>query len=172
MVTGFYITENNNRYAGVLNYKISGLMINRATYSVSILDGTDNGGGETPVVSGSQTFVSTGAEVQGITPQYLVDNMKEGCYFMGCCVIGGHGNDAQIQSVYNWTLNLGYINAKAWVTSIDGIALAKEISQYFGITFHKEWSLEYWCNHYWVLDTNGKEVLNAAGLYFVGNCLI
>ena len=169
-VTGFDITDDNNGYAGVLNYEISGLMINRATYSVAILDGTDNGGGETPVVSGSQTFVSTGTGVQGITPQYLVANMKEGCYFMGCCVIGGLGNDAQIQSAYNWALNLGYINAKAWVTSIDGIALAKEISQHFGTTFHKGWSLEYGCNHYWVLDTNGKEVFNAAGLYFVGNC--
>ena len=86
-VTGFDITDDNNGYAGVLNYEISGLMINRATYSVAILDGTDNGGGETPVVSGSQTFVSTGTGVQGITPQYLVANMKEGCYFMGCCVM-------------------------------------------------------------------------------------
>ena len=173
-VTGFDINDDNNGYAGILGYEISGLMINRASYSVAILDGTtDNGGnegGESTIISGSQTFVSTGTGVKGITPQYLVPNMKDGCFFMGCCVIGGLGSDAQIQDAYYWALNLGYINDKAWVTNIDGIALAKAISEHYGTTFHKGWSLEYGCNHYWVLDTNGKEVFNASGLYFIGNC--
>ena len=72
-------------------------MINRATYSVAILDDTnDNEGGETPVISGSQTFVSTGTGVQGITPYYLVHKMEEGQFFIDCCVIGGLVNDAQI----------------------------------------------------------------------------
>ena len=59
-------------------------MINRATYSVTILDSsTDNGGngeGESTIISGSQTFVSTGTGVKGITPQHLVPNIREGCF--------------------------------------------------------------------------------------------
>ena len=105
-----------------------------------------------------------------ITPQYLIPHMGEGCYFMGCCVICGLGNDEQIQESYRWGLSLGYINDLAWVTVIDGLILAKRISEHFGTTFHKGWTLKYGCNHYWVLDLNKNEVFNDAGLYFKGNC--
>ena len=155
-VTGFDIYDDMYGYAGNLNNEISGLMIKGCKYAVAILQG--------------QIFVSYGTGVQDITPQYLVPNMKEGCYFMGCCVIGGLGNDEQIQDAYRWSLSLGYINDLAWVTSIDGLILAKRISDHYGTTFHKGWTLQYGCNHYWVLDLNGNEVFNAAGLGFIGNC--
>ena len=76
---------------------------------------------------------------------------------MGCCVIGGLGNDAQIQAAYTWALNLGYINSRAWVVGCGGIDLAQKISAHFGTTFHKGWSLQdVNCNHYWVVDNNYK----------------
>ena len=158
-VTGFDINDDIYGYAGNLGDEISGLMIQGCKYAVAISKG-----------GGIQVFVDYGTGVRDITPQYLVPHMGEGCYFMGCCVIGGLGNDEQIQEAYRWALSLGYINDLAWVTAIDGLILAKRISEHFGTTFHKGWTLEYGCNHYWVLDLNKNEVFNAAGLYFKGNC--
>ena len=161
-VNGYNINDSNNGYAGILGYEISGLMIKGCTYAVAYSESL-------PPSNKGQVFVSTGTGVQGITPQYLVPNMAEGCYFMGCCVIGGLGNDAQIQNAYQWSLGKGYINERAWVTALDGLVLAKRISDYYGTTFHKGWTLQKGCNHWWVLDLNGKEVFNAAGLYYKGN---
>ena len=165
-VTGYNINDDDYGYAGVLGNEISGLMINGcSSYAVAVTDSTDD-----PVIppTKEQVFVNTGTGVQGITPQYLVANMAEGCYFMGCCVIGGLGNDNQIQSAYTWCLSNGYINDRAWV-NIDSIALAKQISQHFGTTFHSGWKLQdIGCNHHWVVDGNGKEVFNASGLGYKG----
>ena len=166
-VSGFNINDDINGYAGILGYEISGLMISGCTYAVAIIK--ENEPVNPPINTNTQKFVSTGTGVEGITPQYLVPNMAEGCYFMGCCVIGGLGNDAQIQAAYRWALNLGYINSRAWVVGCGGIDLAQKISAHFGTTFHKGWSLQdVNCNHYWVVDNNYKEVFNAAGLYYKG----
>ena len=169
-VSGYNINDDDNGYAGILGYEISGLMVNGCTYAVAITDGPiDPVDVNPPINTKGQKFVSTGTGVEGITYQYKVDNMAEGCFFMGCCVIGGLGNDAQIQLAYHWALNNGYINSKAWVTGCDGITLAKKISQHFGTTFHSGWALrDVNCNHYWVVDNNNREVFNAAGLYYKG----
>ena len=110
-VTGYNINDDDYGYAGVLGNEISGLMINGcSSYAMAVTDSTDD---HVIPSTNEQVFVNTGTGVQGITPQYLVANMAEGCYFMGCCVIGGLGNDDQIQSAYTWCLSNGYINDKA-----------------------------------------------------------
>lgn len=165
-VTGYNTNDDNNGYAGVLGYEISGVMINDcSSYAVAYYV---SGGGDDDIPSGNQVFVSTGTGVQGITPQYLVPNMAEGCLFMGCCVIGGLGNDEQIQEAYTWSLSNGYINSRAWV-NIDASTLALKISQHFGTTFHTGWKLQdIGCDHHWVVDGSGKEVFNASGLGYKG----
>ena len=171
-VNGYNTNDDYNGYAGILGADISGVMINGCSnYAVAYY--VDEGG-DTPNIpsTSSQVFVSTGTGVQGITLQYLVPNMKEGCFFMGCCVIGGLGNDAQIQDAYRWALNMGHISSDTFV-KINSIEFARLISQKYGTTFHSGWRIDgsEVCGHYWVIDNNGREVFNASGLGYKGrNC--
>ena len=87
-VTGFNINDNDNGYAGVLGYAISGLMISQCTYAVAT---GDDGGIDPSISTKGQTFISTGTGVQGISFQNTLPNMTDGCFFMACCVIGGLG---------------------------------------------------------------------------------
>ncbi len=162
-VSGFDVNDDDYGYAGIIGSEASGLMINGcSSYSVAVSDST------TPPSTGGQVFVNYGTGVQGITYQYKVSNMEEGCYFMACCVIGGLGNDEQIQEAYTWSLSNGYINSRAWV-NIDASTLALKISQHFGTTFHTGWKLQdIGCDHHWVVDGSGKEVFNASGLGYKG----
>ena len=94
--------------------------------------------------------------------------MAEGCLFMGCCVIGGLGNDDQIQSAYTWALGKGYIDSDTYV-NMNSLSLAKLISEHFGTIFHSGWNIDdVGCGHFWVVDENGKEVFNASGLGYKG----
>lgn len=157
-VTGYNIKDDNNGYAGILGDEISGLMIKGcSSYAVAY---SDNEG---------QVFVNYGTGVRDISCQTKLPNMAEGCFFMACCVIGGLGNDKQIQLAYKWALSNGYIRADTFV-NMDGIELAKLISKKFGTNFHSGWRVTgIGCNHYWAVDNNGKEVFNAYQLYFKGN---
>ena len=160
-VTGYNINDADNGYAGILNFPISGLMINKCTYAVAISD---------EIIVPQQVFVNYGTGVRDISYQYTLPHMEEGCFFMACCVIGGLANDDQIESAYYWALNLGYINDRAWVIGIDKIGLAWSVSQHFGTEFHSGWDLQdINCNHHWVINEYGVEVFNAAGLYYKGN---
>ena len=159
-VTGYNIKDADQGYAGILKYPISGLMINKCTYKVAILDET---------ISPSQVFVGYGTGVRDISFQSSLPHMAEGCFFMACCVIGGLGTDEQIESAYYWALELGYINEMAWVIGIDKFGLAQQVSQHFGTEYHQGWDLQdVNCNHYWVINENGKEVFNASGLNYKG----
>ena len=119
-----------------------------------------------------QEFVRSGTGVKGIHPQYdksvYGTLMKEGCYFMAACVIGGIGNDKGIKEAYNFALNKKYINAKAWVTGTSSDNLARQVASRFGTQYHAGWSLKKGCNHYWTIDGSGREVFNAAGLGYTG----
>lgn len=167
-VTGYDINDDINGYAGNLGYEISGVMIQSCNNYAVAYYVSDGGDDDVIPSTNSQVFVNSGTGVQGITPQYLIPNMAQGCFFMGCCVIGGLGNDQQIQSAYNWALGEGYINSNTYV-NIDSLTLAKLISQHYGTIYHSGWKLnDIGCGHYWVVNENGKEVFNASGLGYKG----
>ena len=87
---------------------------------------------------------------------------------MACCVIGGLGNDEQIQDAYQWALSKGYIEPDTYV-NMGSLSLAKLISEHYGTIYHSGWGIgDANCNHFWVVDENGKEVFNASGLGYKG----
>ena len=112
----------------------------------------------------SQKFVKTGTGLAGVSYQWLLKGMQYGCYFMGACCIGGLGTDAQMLSARAWAVNKGYIRDSDTYCNVGWSQLAQYISKNYGTTFHSGWSLKQGCNHYWVVDQNGKEVFNASGL--------
>ena len=162
-VKGYDVKDDNNGYAGILKNEISGLMIKGCkSYAVAYSDSV-------PSKNKYQTFVNYGTGVKDISCQNNIPNMAEGCFFMACCVIGGLGNDQQIGMAYSWALKKGYIRSDTFV-NIDSIELAKLISNKFGSYFHEGWRVTgIGCNHYWAVDSNGREVFNAYKLYFKGN---
>ena len=62
----------------------------------------------------------------------------------------------------------GYIRDSDTYCNVGWQTLAKYISSQYGTTFHSNWSLKQGCGHYWVVNQNGKEVFNAAGLGYTG----
>ena len=123
-------------------------------------------------ISSDQVFTNHGTGVKGISYQYdkkaYGTLMKEGCYFMASCVIGGIGSDKGIKDAYNYALGKKYINSKAWVTGTSSDNLARKVASKFGTKYHSGWKLKKGCHHYWTVDNNGKEVFNAAGLHYTG----
>ena len=115
-----------------------------------------------------QTFISSGTGLQGVSYQRNLQGMREGCLFMACCCIGGLGNDNQMLMARNWAVNNNYIRGSDTYVNINSIDLAKKISQHFGTTFHSNFSVKKGCGHFWVVDSNGKEVFNSAGLHYSG----
>ena len=116
----------------------------------------------------AQNFVKTGTGLSGVSYQWTLTGMKSGCYFMAACCIGGLGTDAQMLSARAWAVKKGYIRDSDTYCNVGWSALAKYISTNYGTPFHNGWSLKQGCGHYWVIDQNGKEVFNAAGLGYTG----
>jgi hypothetical protein len=168
-VTGYNTGDDINGYAGVLGYEISGVMI-KGCSSYAVAYYVVGGGGDDDIIppNKNQVFVNTGTGVRDITPQYLVPNMESGCLFMACCVIGGLGNDEQIQNAYQWALSKGYIERDTYV-NMGSLSLAKLISEHYGTIYHSGWGIgDANCGHFWAVDENGKEVFNASGLGYKG----
>ena len=120
------------------------------------------------LVSCVQNFVSTGTGLAGVSYQWNLAGMKEGCLFMAACVIGGLGTDAQILSARAWAVNKGYIRNSDTYCNVGSQALAQYISANYGTPYHSGWSAKQGCGHFWVVDQNGREVFNAAGLGYTG----
>lgn len=162
--TDYNIKDDDNGYAGILNYPISGLMIYKCTYAVAISD---------EIITHKQVLVDYETGIKEISYRFDFFHppiMEEGSDFMACCVIGGLANNAQIISAYSWAIKLGYINEMGSIIGIDEIELSKKISEFFGTEFHSGWALQSSnCNHYWVINEKGKEVFNSEGLHNKGN---
>ena len=120
------------------------------------------------LVSCAQNFVRTGTGLSGVNYQWKLAGMKSGCYFMAACCIGGLGTDAQMLSARAWAVKKGYIRDSDTYCNVGWSALAKYISSNYSTPFHNGWSLKEGCGHFWVVDGNGKEVFNAAGLGYTG----
>ena len=120
------------------------------------------------IVCCGQTFINSGTGLKGVSYQYNLVGMKSGCYFMAACCIGGLGSDSEMLSARAWAVKKNYIRDSDTYCNVGWQALAKYISSQYGTTFHTGWSLKQGCGHYWVVNQNGKEVFNAAGLGYTG----
>jgi hypothetical protein len=120
------------------------------------------------LVSCAQNFVRTGTGLSGVSYQWKLAGMKSGCLFMAACCIGGLGTDAQMLSARAWAVKKGYIRDSDTYCNINSLTLAQYISKNYGTPFHSTWKTKQGCGHFWVVDANGKEVFNAAGLGYTG----
>ena len=114
-------------------------------------------------------FTKKGTGIETIDYQKTL-GLKSGCNFMACCVIGGLTTNAQIMKAHEWALKNNYIRNDNYV-NMSPYDFAKKISQEFQTTYHSEWkrggSSE--VHHFWVVDGNGNEIFNSAGLGYHGN---
>ena len=120
-----------------------------------------------------QTFVSYGTGVAGIPYQsQMLPTMKYGCLVLACCVKGGLGSRNQVINARNWALSQGYIRSDNYVL-IDSNTLAQRISQKYGTTYHSDLIIKKCVygggsTHFYLVNSNGKEVFNSAGLGWHG----
>ena len=120
------------------------------------------------LVSCKQTFVKSGTGLAGVSHQWKLKGMKSGCLFMAACCIGGLGTDAEMLSARAWAVKKGYIRDSDTYVNMSAQTLAQKIASNYGTTYHRNWSAKKGCGHFWVVDQNGKEVFNAAGLGYSG----
>lgn len=124
------------------------------------------------IISG-QVFISFDTGVSGIPSQTTIPELKSGgCLFMACCVVGGLGSKSEVLTARKWALSNKYINDHNRV-EINKKLLAEKISQKYGTTFHSDFVFKKDVygkgkTHFWVADSSGKEIFNAAGLGWHG----
>ena len=121
-----------------------------------------------PYDNSHQTFISSGTGLQGVDFQWNLAGMKSGCLFMACCCIGGLGSSNEMLIARSWAVNNGYIRDSDTYVNMGSIDLARKISQHFGTVFQSSFSIKKGCGHFWVVDSSGKEVFNAARLGYSG----
>ena len=114
-------------------------------------------------------FTKTGTGIETIDYQKTL-GLKSGCNFMACCVMGGLTTNDQIMKAHEWALKNNYIRSDNYV-NMSPYDFAKKVSQEFQTTYHSEWkrggSSE--VHHFWVVDENGNEIFNSAGLGYHGH---
>ena len=88
---------------------------------------------------------------------------------MACCVIGGLTTNEQIMKAHDWALEHKYIRNDNFV-NLSPYDFAKKISEEFKTTYHSEWKRggSGKVHHFWVVDSNGNEIFNSAGLGYHG----
>ena len=113
-------------------------------------------------------FTDKGTGIPTISSQKKL-GYKAGCNFMACCVLGGLTNDDQIKKAHEWALGNKYIGKDDFV-KLNYRDFAKKISEQFKTTYHSEWDRggSTKKHHFWVVDGNGKEIFNSAGLGYHG----
>ena len=120
------------------------------------------------LVSCGQKFVKTGTGLSGVSYQSKLKGMKYGCLFMSACCIGGLGSDSEMLSARAWAVKKGYIRDSDTYCNINSQTLAQYIANNYKTTYHKNWRAKEGCGHFWVVNENGKEVFNSAGLGYTG----
>ena len=156
-VNGYDTEDSNNGYAGVIGKTIDAVMVEGRNYAVYYEDGSST------VVGGSCELVNYGTGLPNMDKQQNIPNMKEGCCFMASCVKGGLCTTAQITEAYSWALSAGKIREDTYVL-VGHEQLARDISTKYGTTYHSDYVITNNYRHYWIVDTNGKEIFNSAGL--------
>ena len=120
-----------------------------------------------PYDNSRQTFVKSGTGLKGVSYQWQLEGMREGCLFMAICCIGGLGSDADMQLARQWAISKGYIREDTYV-NMGSMDLAAKISSHFNSIYHSDFNIAKGCGHFWAIDSNGVEVFNAAGLGYTG----
>ena len=161
-VNGYDINDSDNGFAGVINRVIDAVMIRGRKYAVSYIEPTDDP--VQPIKFGKQEFIRSGTGLKGVSYQRNLPGMREGCLFMAACVIGGLGTDAEIMVARKWAVQNGYIRDSDTYVNMSAKVLAKKISEHFHTYYHANWDFGRGRNHFWVIDQNGREVFNSAGL--------
>ena len=119
-------------------------------------------------ISAKQVFVKTGTGLKGVSLQWKLPGMREGCLFMAACAIGGLGSDKEMLSARKWAVSKGYIRGRDTYVNMSGMELAKKIANNYKTKFHGNWDIKKGCGHFWVIDNKKKEVFNASGLGYTG----
>ena len=158
-VNGYNIQDSNNGYAGVLGKIIDAIQINGRNFAVYYENNNCNNNYNN---NNGCEWSNSGTGINGITYQKNIPNMKEGCLFMACCVKGGLYNTAQIIQARDWALSNGKIRSDNYVNNKE--QLAKDISATFGTTYHPDYQYATNKKHHWLVDGNGNEIFNSAGL--------
>ena len=114
-------------------------------------------------------FTKTGTGIETIDSQKKL-GLHSGCNFMACCVIGGLTSNEQILKAHEWALKNKYIRNDNYV-NMSPYDFAKKISEEFKTTYHSEWKRggSSKVHHFWVVDSNGNEIFNSAGLGYKTN---
>ena len=120
------------------------------------------------IIFSKQILIRSGTGIKGVSYQWKLPGMREGCLFMAVCAIGGLGSDKEMLEARKWAVNKGYIRGSDTLLYKEAKALGSLISQQFKTKYNSNWSVKKGCNHYWALDGRGKEVFNAAGLGYTG----
>ena len=119
-------------------------------------------------ISAKQVFVKTGTGLKGVSLQWKLPGMREGCLFMAACAIGGLGTDKEMLSARKWAVSKGYIRGSDTYVNMSGMELARRIAQNYKTQYHKNWDIKKGCGHFWVIDNKKKEVFNDSGLVYTG----
>ena len=84
--------------------------------------------------------------------------------------MGGLTTSEQIKKAHEWALDNKYIRHDDYV-KLYYKEFAKKISEEFKTTYHSEWDRggSAQVGHFWVVDANGKEIFNSAGLGYHGH---
>ena len=82
-----------------------------------------------------QIFVKTGTGLKGVSLQWKLPGMKEGCLFMAACAIGGLGSDKEMLSARKWAVSKGYIRGSDTYVNMSGMELARRIAQNYKTQF-------------------------------------
>ena len=120
------------------------------------------------LIFSKQVLIKTGTGIKGVSHQWTLPGMKEGCLFMAACAIGGLGSDKEMLDARKWAVSKGYIRESDTLLYKDAKVLGNLIAQNYKTKYHNDWSIKKGCNHYWALNGKGKEVFNAAGLGYTG----
>ena len=114
-------------------------------------------------------FTKTGTGIETIGSQKSL-GYAQGCNFMACCVLGGLTTSKQINDAHKWALDKGFIRNDCYV-NLYYKDFAKKISEQFKTTYHSEWDRggSAKVGHFWVVDGNGNEIFNSAGLGYHGH---
>ena len=91
-------------------------------------------------------------------------NIKHsGCNFCCCCYAGGLNSLGEVEAAYNWALGNGYIRSDCYV-NMGWEALAQKIAQNYGRSLRHGLIRKGNGKHFWLVDSSGREVYNAAGI--------
>ena len=87
-----------------------------------------------------------------------------GCLFCACCWLASLKSIAEVDNAFEWCVNRGYVRrSDAYCLGPSREPLARKIAEYYGRPFKNGFSIRQGRNHFYVVDSSGKEAYNSAG---------